>query len=93
MNLKSLLEKYKTDRTRVLINGLGEGDVKGTIIEVNDDYIAYELLEVEKEKKTDKEKQVREVVYIPISNILSLSEGRKEKAVAGGLAGFTVTPP
>lgn len=84
MTFKALLEKYKTDKTRVLINGLGDDDVKGTIIEVNDDYILYELLEVQKEKKSTKEKTIRELVYIPISNIMSLSEGKKEKA-SGGL--------
>lgn len=91
MNFKELILKYKTDKTRVLINGQGEGHTKGTIIEVHDDYIVYELLQVEKEKKgkeaTGKEKQIRELKYIPISSIHDLSEGEKEKE-SNGLVSF-----
>lgn len=68
-----------------MVNGLGDEDMKGTIIEVNEDYIAYELLEVQKEKKSNKEKTIRELVNIPISNIMSLSEGKKEKVVSSEL--------
>jgi hypothetical protein len=87
MNFKDLLQKYKTDKSRVLINGLGGGQTKGTIIEVHDDYIVYELLQVEKEKKgkeaTGKEKQTRELKYIPINAISDLSEGEKETESTG----------
>jgi len=44
MNFKDLVLKYKAENTRVIINGLGDGETKGTIIAVNDDYIEYELL-------------------------------------------------
>ncbi len=92
MKFIDLLQKYKTDKTRVLINGQGEGHTKGTIIEVHDDYIVYELLQVEKEKKgkeaTGKEKQTKEIKYIPITAISDLSEGEKETETT--LSGFSV---
>ncbi len=92
MNFKELLLKYKTDKTRVLINGLGDGQTKGTITEVHDDYIIYELLQIEKEKKgkeaTGKEKQTKEIKYIPITAISDLSEGEKETETT--LSGFSV---
>ncbi|CAG0967075.1 hypothetical protein METP3_01212 [Methanosarcinales archaeon] len=56
MNFKDLLLKYKENKTRVIINGLGDGETKGTIIAVNDDYIEYDLLNVQKEVKSGKEK-------------------------------------
>lgn len=70
--------KYKDDKKRVLINGLGSGDTRGLIIEVQEDYIAYELLQIKKEKNSGKEKQNRELKYIQILNIFDLSEGEKE---------------
>ncbi len=92
MKFIDLLQKYKTDKTRVLINGQGEGHTKGTIIEVHDDYIVYELLQIEKEKKgkelTGKEKHTKEVKYIPIIAISDLSEGEKETETT--LSGFGV---
>jgi hypothetical protein len=78
MNFKGLLSKYKDDKKRVLINGLGSGETRGLIIEVQEDYIVYELLQIKKEKNSGKEKQNRELKYIPISNIFDLSEGEKE---------------
>lgn len=88
MNFRELLLKYKADKARVIINGIGAGEVKGTIIEVNDDYIEYELLEVQTEKKSQKQKTTKEVKYIPIANIYDLSEGDMEKTTEPGLAAF-----
>jgi len=88
MNFRELLLKYKADKARVIINGIGAGEVKGTIIEVNDDYIEYELLEVQTEKKSQKQKTTKEVKYIPIANIYDLSEGETEKITEPGLAAF-----
>lgn len=89
MNFKDFLLKCKNDRTRVLINGLGDGETRGLIIEVHDDYIDYELLEVKTLKGSDKEKQTREVKHIPIIAITDISEGEKEKEATNGLAKFT----
>ncbi len=78
MNFRALLTKYKDDKTRVLINGLGSGETRGLITDVQDDYIVYELCEVQKERHSGKEKQKKEAKYIPISSIFDLSEGEKE---------------
>jgi hypothetical protein len=88
MNFKDLLQKYKAEKIRVIINGLGDGETKGTIIAVNDDYIEYELLNVQKEVKSGKEKITREVKYIPLTSIFDLSEGEREKLTETGLAAF-----
>ncbi len=89
MNFKELLLKYKENKTRVIINGLGTGETKGTIIASNDDYIEFELLNIQKETKSNKEKTTREVKYIPLTSIFDLSEGEKEKITEPGLGTFT----
>jgi hypothetical protein len=88
MDFTGLLREYMKEKTRVIINGLGTEDTKGTILEVHDDYIEFELLNIQKETKTNKEKITREVQYIPLTSISSLSEGEKEKTAEGGLAAF-----
>jgi hypothetical protein len=88
MDFTGLLREYMKEKTRVIINGLGTEDTKGTILEVHDDYIEFELLNIQKETKTNKEKITREVQYIPLTSISSLSEGEKEKNAEGGLAAF-----
>jgi hypothetical protein len=88
MNFKDLLTKYKNDKKRVLINGLGSGETRGLIMEVQEDYIAYELLQIKKEKNSGKEKQNRELKYIQISNIFDLSEGEKETEKTLDLTAF-----
>jgi hypothetical protein len=85
MNFKALLEKYKNDKTRCLINSLGDGETRGLIIEVHDDYIDYELLDAKKLKGSDKEKQIREVKHIQISE----GEKETEAQATNGLAKFT----
>ncbi len=88
MKFKDLLTKYKDDKKRVLINGLGSGDTRGLIIEVQEDYIAYELLQIKKEKNSGKEMQNRELKYIQISNIFDFSEGEKETEKTLDLTAF-----
>ncbi len=88
MKFKDLLAKYRDDKKRVLINSLGSGETRGLIIEVAEDYIAYELLQIKKEKNSGKEKQNRELKYIPISNIFDLSEGEKETEKTLDLTAF-----
>lgn len=82
MNFKNKLLEYKESKKRVLINGMGSGTTKGTILEVYDDYLDYELLNIQEEKKTGKQKQKREVKHIQISQIFDLSEGEKEKVIS-----------
>lgn len=91
MNFKDLLLKYKAEKSRVIINGLGDGETKGTIIAVNDDYIEFELLNIQKEVKSGKEKITREVKCIPLTSIFDLNEGEKEKITETGLAAFENT--
>lgn len=88
MSFKDLLIKYKVDKARVIINGLGTGEVKGSITEVHDDYIKFELLDARKEVKSGKEKTIKEIKYIPIANIFDLSEGETENTAEPGLAAF-----
>ncbi len=88
MNFKELLLKYKENKSRVIINGLGTGETKGTIISIHDDYIEFELLNIQKEMKSNKEKTTREVKYIPLTGIFDLSEGETEKETAAGLGEF-----
>ncbi len=78
MNFKEVLLKHKENKTRVTINDLGTGETKGTIIAVHDDFIELELLNIQTEVKSKKEKTTREVKLIPIANIFDLSEGEKE---------------
>jgi hypothetical protein len=88
MNFRELLMKHKEEKTRVIINGLGTGETKGTILAVNDDYIEYELLNIQKEVKSGKEKTTKEVKCIPLTSIFDLSEGETEKESAAGLGVF-----
>ncbi len=79
MNVKDLLNQYKNNKTRVIVNGMGTGNTRGLILEVNDDYITYELLNVQTEKNSQKGKETREIKYIPILSISDISEGEKVK--------------
>ncbi len=73
---------------RVIINGLGSGETRGLITDVQDDYIVYELCDAQKEKHSGKEKVKKEIKYIPISGIFDLSEGEKEVVNAPNLSTF-----
>ncbi len=88
MDFRTILKKFKDDRTRCIINGLGIGEMRGLILEVQDDYIAFELCEAQKEKNSQKEKVKKEIKYIPISNIFDLSEGEREIVNASNLSAF-----
>ena len=78
MNYKQLLEKYKTDKTRVFINGMPNSDEKGTILAVNDDYIEFEIRKEEKEKNTGKERTSVSVLNIQLCNITEINTGIKK---------------
>ncbi len=88
---KELLSRFKDEKKRVMINGMGGGDKKGVIVQIYDDYIAYELLEVKTEKKAMVEKRTHEVMYIPIFDIHEVSEGEVETEKPLGLGSFKET--
>jgi hypothetical protein len=85
---RELLKRLKDDKKRIVINGMGTGDTKGTILEVHDDYIEYELLEIKTEKKAMVEKRTREVKCIPVFDIHDVSEGEVETEKPLGLGSF-----
>lgn len=78
LNFKDELIEYCHNKTRVLINGLGEGSTKGTIKNVYTDYIEYELINIQVESKGGKTKTTTEIVLIPIQAINTLSTGETE---------------
>lgn len=90
MNFKDLLNQYKNKETRVMVNGMGTGRTRGLILEVSDDYITYELLNIQTEKNSQKVKETKEIKYIPILSISDISEGEKvtetKPAVQTGIA-------
>lgn len=77
MNFRDLLITYMTENKRVLINGMGTGTTQGLIKEVQDDYIVYDLTDVQTEKNSSKTKTTQETKYIPISDITEISTGEK----------------
>lgn len=87
MSLQDLLVTYYQDKTRVLINGMGKGTTKGTIIGVKTDYIEYELLQEEIEKNSSKTRTTREIKIIPLAAISEISTGetKTEKSPLDGL--------
>ncbi len=97
MNFKDLLTQYKNNETRVMVNGMGTGGTRGLILEVSDDYITYELLNVQTEKNSQKVKETKEIKYIPILSISDISEGEKVKetkhAVQSGIAAPALKEP
>jgi len=82
-----LLLKYKDGKKRVMINGMGSGTTRGLIQEVYDDYLVYELLSIKEEKKTSKQKQIREVKNIPIAQIVDIGEGEVTTDVVPNIIG------
>lgn len=89
MNLRELLAGHMKEKTRIIVNGsFGIGKKKATVVAVQEDYIELELLEVENEAKLGKERTTREVVCIPMSGIVSISEGEKMSEASTGLAAF-----
>jgi len=76
MTFKELLEKYHAEKTAVFVNGMGVGK----IAKIEDDFIDFEVVKEETktvDKKTEK-KLFRETTHIPVSQIYSVSEGKKE---------------
>ena len=51
-------------------------------------WLEYELLNIQKEVKSGKEKTTKEVKCIPLTSISDLSEGETEKETAAGLGVF-----
>jgi hypothetical protein len=75
VNFIEIIDIYINEKKRCFINGMPDSNIKGTITARGDDYIEFETLKVEVEKKSQKEKTTREVVIIPIDKIKTLSSG------------------
>ena len=81
MKLIELIDKYISEKKRCFVNGIPDSDTKGTIIARGDDYIEFETLKIETEKKTQKEKTIREVIIMPIGCIETISLGQETKEI------------
>ena len=78
MKFEELIKKYNESGTKCFVNGLGQGK----IIRIDEDYITFEITKkAEKQENTTKEK-----IYIPNTQIFSLSEGEKKVGTLGALA-------
>ena len=73
MNFIKELEQLMTEKTKVWVNGLGEG----LIIAVEEDFIRWSLVTT-KEKAED---NTREVVRIPFDKISTVSDIKKVNAL------------
>lgn len=77
MKFEELIKKYNESGIKCFVNGL-----QGKITEINEDYITFEITnKAEKQENTTNEK-----IYIPTSEIFSLSEGEKKIGTLGALA-------
>jgi len=75
MKLTEHIDKYIADKKRCFINGMPDGDTMGIITKREEDFIVFETLNVQTEKKTQKEKKTSETIIIPIDKIDIISEG------------------
>ena len=87
MDFRELLLTYRNSKKRVMINGMGSGTTRGLILDVCDDYLVYELLSIKEEKKTGKQKQIREVKNISIAQIVDIGEGEVTTDVVPNIIG------
>jgi len=88
MKFDEIINKYISEKTRCFVNGLPDNsETKGTIIARGEDYIEFEMLNIQTEKKTGKLKESKELKIIPISQISDLSVGEivRETDAFGGL--------
>ncbi len=84
--IQGLLNDFCKDETPVFVNGLGIGRVK----EVKGEYVVFEITKEEEKSKKKKNKKTgkmdnytektmfKEITYIPIAKIDTISEGEKE---------------
>ncbi len=79
------IKELRADETPVFVNGMGVGK----IVKVHNDFISFEIIREEEttKKRKNKEKKMenytvktmfKELTYIPIAKIDTLSEGEKE---------------
>ena len=77
MKFEELIKKYKESGIKCFVNGL-----RGKITGIDEDYIIFEIV-----KKAEKqENTTKEIIYIPNTQIFSLSEGEKKVGTLGALA-------
>ena len=72
MQYKNILIELHKGKTPIFINGNGVGK----ITKVEEDYIDFEVIREEEEKK--EKKLFKEITQIQISNITTISTGEKE---------------
>lgn len=87
MSFKELLVEAMNSKKRVVLNGFGSGTTKATIIEMREDYLTLELIDVEVEKNTKKEKVSKEIIFIPIDAVTQFGEGVKVQSNQMSLGG------
>ena len=72
-----MIDKIIADKTRCFVNGMDGGN----ILKREEDYIVFETLDIQVEKKTQKEKTTREKIIVPIDKIDIISLGQEVKEV------------
>lgn len=76
VNFIELIDKFIAEKKRCIINGMPSDDnTRGLILQRHEDFVKFEMLNVKVEKRTNREKQTREIVYIPLLGITDISEG------------------
>lgn len=74
MKVNDLIDKCIAEKIRCFVNGMDGG----YILKREEDYIEFQTLEVEVEKKTQKERTTKEIVVIPIDKIDLISFGEQK---------------
>lgn len=84
MKFAEKIDEFIKNKTRVIINGMPSDDeTRGIILRKDEDFIEFEMLNIQTEKKSNKEKQTREIVLIPLDKINDISLGEQEKVMTG----------
>lgn len=85
MRFTEIIDEFIKNKTRCVVNGMPDDEhTKGSIIDRGEDFIKFEMLSKQEEKKTGKQRESREVIIIPIDKIETFGEGEKQ-TVSGGL--------
>ena len=77
MKIIELIDKCIIDKTRCFVNGMNGGN----ILKREEDYVEFEILDIQVEKKSQKEKTTREKMVIPMNKVDIISFGQEVKEV------------